>query len=61
MVTSIPYDEGAKKKPHKDGTFYKSMAIPASMTDAFKKLKNTDIERMKKANVRATHIGAGVP
>ena len=37
------------------------MAIPASMTDAFKKLKNTDIERMKKASVRAAHIGPGVP
>ena len=61
VVTSIPYDEGAKKKPYKDGTFYKSMAIPASMTDAFKKLKNTDIERMKKASVRAAHIGPGVP
>lgn len=35
--------------------------MPANTTDAFKKLKNTDIDRMKKAHVRAAHIGAGVP
>ena len=31
------------------------------MTDAFKRLNNPDLEKLKSANVYATNLGPGVP
>ena len=39
VLTSIPYAEQQRKQPSVNGVFYKSQ-IPASVTDAFKRLKN---------------------
>jgi len=60
MLTSIPFNEQERKRPAKDGVFYKSQ-MPASQTDAFKRLNNPDIDKMKKASVKAPNLGAGVP
>ena len=60
IVTSLPYNEGEKKKPHKDGTFYKS-TMPSDMAEVFKRLSNPDIDKMKSAHVRATNLGPGIP
>jgi len=35
--------------------------MPANVTDAFKKLDNSDIAKMKVASVRAANLGPGVP
>ena len=34
---------------------------PSSLTDAFKRLKNPELEKLKSANVYATNLGPGVP
>ena len=60
VITSIPFDEQARKQPAKNGVFYKYQA-PANITDAFKRLQNPDIDKMKSANVKATNLGPGVP
>ena len=60
ILTSIPFNEAEKKKPANNGIFYK-YTHPATMTDAFKRLSNPDIEKMKKAHVKATNLGPGVP
>ena len=60
MITSVPFNEGERKKPHKDGIFYKS-AVPQHMTDAFKRMPNSEISKMKTAHIRAKNLGPGVP
>lgn len=59
VPTSLPYAEGEKKKPSKNGTFYK-FVNPTIVTDAFKTATNTDIERIKNAHVRASNLGPGI-
>ena len=48
----MPFNEGERKKPHQDGIFYKS-TMPQHMTDAFKKMPNSEIAKMKTAHIRA--------
>ena len=60
IITSIPFNEQERKKPSKNGVFYK-YTHPANITDAFKRLQNPDIDKMKTAHVKATNLGPGVP
>ena len=60
IPTSLPYPEGEKKKPAKNGTFYK-FVNPACVIDAFKRTSNPDIVKIKSAHPRATNLGPGVP
>ena len=46
VLTSIPFDEMARKQPHPDGVFYKSHKL-GTMTDAFKRLNNPEIEKIR--------------
>ena len=59
VPTSIPFNEGARKAPAADGIFYRSQQA-ASMTDAFKRLNNPELEKMKTAHLKATNLGPGV-
>lgn len=59
MPTSFPFDEGARKQPHIDGVFHKSLR-PAAVTDAFKRMKNHELEKLRSAHVKATNLGPGV-
>ena len=56
----MPFKEGERKKPFKDGVFYKS-TVPTHLTDAFKRMHNPEIDKMKTAHYRATNLGPGVP
>ena len=56
----MPYPEGEKKKPAKNGTFYKFLN-PASVTDAFRRTSNPEIEKIRNAHPRATNLGPGIP
>jgi len=49
-ITSIPFDEMARKKPLPDGTFYKSTRL-GSLTDAFKRMNNPEIEKLRNASL----------
>lgn len=59
VPTSIPYNEGAKKQPYDDGNFYKSQ-MPSSLADSIKRMKNSELDKLKSAHVKATNLGPGV-
>lgn len=45
-------------KPQYDGVFYKSTK-PAHEIDAFKRMKNPELELIKKQDIQAVHLGPG--
>ena len=57
-LTSIPFQEGIRKQPAYDGVFYKSTMSP-NATDAFKRMKNPELDKIKAGNIAATHLGPG--
>lgn len=59
VPTSVPFNEGARKQPYPDGVFYKYMKS-AQETDAFKRMKNPELEKLQSAHVKATNLGPGV-
>ena len=56
--TSVPWKEGSKPVPLKNGLYAKGR-MDASMTDAFKRFKNPDLEQIKNASPQVKEIGAG--
>ncbi len=57
--TSIPFQESLHKQPNSNGIFQRAYQ-PATITDAFTRLNNPEIEKMKTAHLRAPNLGPGV-
>lgn len=57
-LTSIPFKPSVMPKPQYDGVFYKSTK-PAHEIDAFKRMKNPELELIKKQDIQAVHLGPG--
>ena len=45
-LTSVPFNESVRKAPAEDGVYHKSMQ-DAHLTDAFRKMKNPVIDKIK--------------
>ena len=59
MPTSIIFEEQKRPVPNARGIFEKGFT-PASVTDAFKRLGNPEIEKIKQASIVAKNLGPGV-
>ena len=59
--TSFVFDPSIRAVPGHKGLFEKKGITPANVTDAFKRLKNPQIEKMKTANIYAKNLGPGIP
>jgi len=57
--TSIIFEDQKRPVPNHKGIFEKGF-VPATVTDAFKKLGNPEIEKMKTASLVAKNLGPGV-
>lgn len=53
------FEPSVKKQPYTDGTFYKSLRA-TEMTEAFKKLHNPEIEKLKRTEYGVSNLGPGV-
>ena len=61
MPTSMVFDESIRPVPNENGRFDKGVQQSATVTDAFKRLENPLIEKMKTTSVHAKNLGPNVP
>jgi len=60
VPTSMVFDASIRPLPNENGRFEKGLQ-PATVTDAFKRLDNPLIEKMKASSVYAKNLGPNVP